>query len=84
MSEILRGRRPLKAGRGIARSGEDAERGDKPMEEKVVITLRASELVELERILIDRDKDEALRFLKDCVQKKADEARSGRIKQHLA
>jgi hypothetical protein len=40
------------------------------VEQKVVITLDAGELQELERILMDRDEKEALRFLRERVEKK--------------
>ena len=49
------------------------------MDEKVVIVLRADELLELERIVLDRDRKEALLFLRDRILRKVDEARNGRM-----
>lgn len=39
------------------------------MNESVVIALDARELMELERILTDRDEDDALRFLEEIKRK---------------
>jgi len=44
------------------------------MERNIVITLGAEELQELERILIDRDEKEALRFLREHIEKKVNAA----------
>ena len=43
------------------------------MEQSVVITLGAEDLQELERILMDRDEKDALRFLRERVEKKVRE-----------
>jgi len=44
------------------------------MEQKTVITLDAEDLQELERILMDRDEKDALRFLRERIDKKVREA----------
>ena len=40
------------------------------MDQKVVITLDPADLQELERILMDRDEKDALRFLHERIEKK--------------
>ncbi len=45
------------------------------MEGQVTITLDPEELMRIERILIDRDQDEALRFVRECIKKKVEDAR---------
>ena len=40
------------------------------MLEVVGLSLTQEEVLRLEMILIDEDKDEALRFLKECIKKK--------------
>ena len=40
------------------------------MDQRIVITLDARDLQELERILIDRDEKDALRFLHEIFEKK--------------
>jgi len=54
------------------------------MEEQVTITLNAQELMDLEGILIDRDQEEALRFLKECIKRKVEEARKAHCKPPFA
>lgn len=44
------------------------------MEQTIVITLDAADLQELERILMDRDEKDALRFLRERIEKKVREA----------
>lgn len=44
------------------------------MEPRVVISLDAEDLRELERVLMDRDEKDALQFLRDRVEKKMREA----------
>jgi len=44
------------------------------MKEKVVINLNQKEQIELERIVIDEDEAQALKFLKEVVKKKVDKA----------
>ena len=53
------------------------------MEEQVTITLTAQELMDLEGILMDRDQEEALRFLKECIKGKVEAARKLRLKPPL-
>ena len=50
------------------------------MQQQFAIVLDAKELMELERILIDRDPEGAFRFLKECIKKKVDDARRSHIK----
>lgn len=54
------------------------------MEQKVVITLDAEELQELERILMDRDEKDALQFLREHVEKKVEAATKAHCKPPLA
>jgi hypothetical protein len=44
------------------------------MVQRAVITLDAEDILELERILIDRDEKDALRFLQQRIEKKLREA----------
>jgi hypothetical protein len=44
------------------------------VEQRVVITLDAEDLQELERILMDREEKDALTFLRERVEKKVREA----------
>jgi hypothetical protein len=44
------------------------------MKEKIIISLNQKEQIELERIVIDEDEAQALRFLKEVVKKKVDKA----------
>ncbi len=46
----------------------------------VTITLTEEELMELEVIVVDEDKDEALRFLRDVIKKKVFSAEEGHCK----
>jgi hypothetical protein len=50
---------------------------------KTAIALEEIELIELERIIIDGDKDEALRFLKKFVYAKVVYSQQGKLKSHL-
>jgi hypothetical protein len=50
------------------------------VEQKVVIALDAAELQELERILMDQDEKDALRFLRDHVEKKVKDWTAARCK----
>ena len=50
---------------------------------KTAIALEEEELVELQRIIIDRDEKEALKFLKKSVFDKALHSQKGRLKSHL-
>jgi hypothetical protein len=47
------------------------------------IVFEDNELIELERIIIDIDKDEALNFLKNVVYKKIIHSQQGKLKSHL-
>jgi hypothetical protein len=50
---------------------------------KTVLSLKENELVELERIIIDDDKAEALRFLKKSVFEKIMHSQQGNLKSLL-
>jgi hypothetical protein len=50
---------------------------------KTAICLEEEELIELERIIIDQDEAEALRFLKKRVYDKIASAQRNRLKCHL-
>ena len=41
------------------------------------------DLMELERIIVDSDKEEAMRFLKKCVHERIVHSQQGRLKSHL-
>jgi len=47
------------------------------------VSLSAEEMMEMERIITDDDKDEALRFLKRSVYKKLLTSQENRLKSHL-
>jgi len=48
--------------------------------QRIVISLDAEDLLELERILIDRDEKDALRFLHERIEKKVHEATRAHIR----
>jgi hypothetical protein len=48
------------------------------MKRSITLTLSDEELMELQRILLDEDKEEALRFLKKHLNKKVREVISGK------
>lgn len=50
---------------------------------KAAVALDEEELVELQRIIIDRDREGALRFLKRSVYNKIARSQRGRLKPHL-
>jgi hypothetical protein len=50
---------------------------------KTAIAFDANELLELERIVTDRDEKEALKFLKSIVYDKISQHQQGRLKSHL-
>ena len=50
---------------------------------KTAIALQEEELLELQRIIIDRDEKEALIFLKKSVYDKVARSQQGRLKSHL-
>jgi hypothetical protein len=50
---------------------------------KTAIALDEEELIELERIIIDRDEKDALIFLKESVYHKIVRSQQGRLKCHL-
>ena len=50
---------------------------------KTAIAFDENELLELERIITDRDEKEALRFLKKSVYDKIIRSQQGRLKSHL-
>jgi hypothetical protein len=57
-----------------------AARGDRQVDQRIVISLDAEDLLELERILIDRDEKDALRFLHERIEKKVHEATRAHIR----
>ena len=50
---------------------------------KTAVALEEEELVELQRIIIDRDENEALKFLKKVVFDKVLRSQKGRLRSHL-
>ena len=50
------------------------------VEKKIVIALAEPELLDLEAIVVDGDREEALRFLRDVVKRKVDEAQKAHCK----
>ena len=50
---------------------------------KTAVALEEEELVELQRIIIDRDEKEALTFLKKVVFDKVLRSQKGRLRSHL-
>lgn len=50
---------------------------------KTAIAFEENDLIELERIIIDSDKEEALKFLKKAVYEKIVHSQQGRLKSHL-
>lgn len=50
---------------------------------KTVVSYDEKDLIELERIVIDGDEKEALRFLKKSVYDRISHAQQGRLKSHL-
>jgi hypothetical protein len=48
--------------------------GDRQVDQRIVVILDAEDLRELERILMDRDEKDALRFLDERIEKKVHEA----------
>ena len=50
---------------------------------KTAVALEEEELVELQRIIIDRDEKEALKFLKKVVFDKVLRSQKGRLRSHL-
>jgi hypothetical protein len=50
---------------------------------KAAVAFDENELMELERIMVDSDKDEAMRFLKKCVYERILHSQQGRLKSHL-
>jgi hypothetical protein len=50
---------------------------------KTVLSIEENELIELQRIIIDSDKEEALRFLRKSVFDKIMHSQQGKLKSHL-
>ena len=50
---------------------------------KTAVAFDEKELMELERIMVDNDKDNAMRFLKKCVYDRILHSQQGRLKSHL-
>jgi hypothetical protein len=50
---------------------------------KAVIAFEENDLIELERIVIDSDTEEALKFLKKSVYQRIVHSQQGRLKSHL-
>ena len=50
---------------------------------KAAVAFDEKDLMELERIMVDSDKDEAMRFLKKYVYNRILHSQQGRLKSHL-
>ena len=50
---------------------------------KTAIALEEIDLIELQRIIIDSDKEEALKFLKKSVYERIIRSQQGKLKSHL-
>jgi len=50
---------------------------------KTVVSFDEKDLMELERIVTDNDKKEALRFIKKSIYDRISHAQQGRLKSHL-
>jgi len=50
---------------------------------KTAVAFDEKDLMELERIMVDNDKDDAVRFLKKCVYDRILHSQQGRLKSHL-
>jgi hypothetical protein len=50
---------------------------------RAAVAFDEKDLMELERIMVDSDKDEAMRFLKKCVYDRILHSQQGRLKSHL-
>ncbi|MDD5039369.1 MAG: hypothetical protein PHN78_08680 [Dehalococcoidales bacterium] len=50
---------------------------------KTVVSLDEKDLIELERIITDSDKEEALRFLKKSIYDSISRSQQGKLKSHL-
>lgn len=50
---------------------------------KAAVAFDEKDLMELERIIVDGDKDEAMRFLKKCFYERILHSQQGRLKSHL-
>ena len=50
---------------------------------KTAVSFDETDLMELERIITDSDRDEALRFLKKAVYDRIAHSQTGRLKSHL-
>ena len=68
---------------GIAARHRLIRLGDMLMDEdaKVTISLDQHELMELERIIMDREAEEALRFLKEHIQRKVEASEHSKLKR---
>ena len=59
-------------------------RGEMVLEiKKTIVSIDENELIELERIIIDQDKEEALRFLRKSIFEKIRHSQQGKLKSHL-
>ena len=50
---------------------------------KAAVAFDEKDLMELERIMVDNDMDDAMRFLKKCVYDRILHSQQGRLKSHL-
>jgi hypothetical protein len=50
---------------------------------RAAVAFDERDLMELERIIVDSDKEEAMRFLKKCVYERIVHSQQGRLKSHL-
>ncbi|MEW5802827.1 MAG: hypothetical protein AB1847_12075 [bacterium] len=48
-----------------------------------VLTLESQEVMELERIITDEDKEDAYLFLKKCIYRKLHSSQENKLKSHL-
>jgi hypothetical protein len=51
--------------------------------QKTAIALDEIDLIELERIIIDGNKDDALKFIKESIYEKVVRSQQGKLKSHL-
>ena len=50
---------------------------------KTAVSFDERDLLELERIMVDNDQTEGMKFLKKCVYDRIAHAQTGRLKSHL-
>lgn len=50
---------------------------------KSAVSLNQEELIELERVILDEDRDAAYQFLKKNIYRKLESSQEGKLKSHL-